>query len=110
MNPFQIDPNMLDWKNAEKAAPYFNWLAFWMWSQLNVPPNTTSTFTPMATNIVPVDYWRLVLYQHDSTLSTKRACNSLNQEMFMAQGLSDHAYPIGGDMNDTPDWFLTSPK
>ncbi len=96
MNPFQIDPNMLDWKNAEKAAPYFNWLAF-----LDVVATQCTTeyhfnFHADGDKYCTVDYWRLVLYQHDSTLEYKRACNSLNQEMFMAQGLSDHAYPIGG--------------
>ena len=28
MNLYQIDPSTLDWKDAEKAAPYFNWLGF----------------------------------------------------------------------------------
>ncbi len=71
MNPFQIDPNMLDWKNAEKAAPYFNWLAF-----LDVVATQCTTeyhfnFHADGDKYRTVDYWRLVLYQHDSTLSTK---------------------------------------
>ncbi len=67
-----------------------------MWSQVNVPPNTTSAFHADGNKYHSVDYWQLILYQHDSTLGEKEACNSLNREMFNAQGLTDHAYPIGG--------------
>ncbi len=96
MTLYPIDPNALNWKNAEKAAPYFNWLGF-----LDVVASQCTTeyhfsFHADGDKYHSVDYWRLILYQHDSTLGEKEACNSLNREMFNAQGLTDHAYPIGG--------------